>query len=76
VRILLTLCLNLVLVPLRSRRIGTTQIVELVVFFSRVFHSLSSRVSDCGTAEEIWVRLQNYYEGTVLVKTRLFETYK
>jgi hypothetical protein len=44
VRVLLTLCLNLMLVPLRSRRIGTTQIVELAVFFSRVFH-LSSRES-------------------------------
>jgi hypothetical protein len=36
-RILLTLCLNLVPVPLKNKRIGTTQIVELVVFFSQVF---------------------------------------
>jgi hypothetical protein len=47
---------------------------------SVLFSSLSllefERVSDCTTAREIWVRLQSYHEGTVQVKTRLFETYK
>jgi hypothetical protein len=33
-RILLTLCLNLIPVPLKNKRIDITQIVELVVFFS------------------------------------------
>jgi hypothetical protein len=27
-------------------------------------------------AQEIWVRLQSYHEGTAQVKTRLYETYK
>ena len=44
-RILLTLCLNLVPVPLKNKRTGTTQIVELAVFFSQVFFFRSSRES-------------------------------
>jgi hypothetical protein len=44
-RTLLTLCLNLMLIPLRSRRISTTQIAWLVVFFSWVFRFLSLRES-------------------------------
>jgi hypothetical protein len=62
---LLSLCLSLVLVPLKIRRIGTTQIAELTLFFSRVFLFQSSRVSDCATAREIWVRLQSYHGGTI-----------
>jgi hypothetical protein len=76
VRTLLTLCLYLVLVPLRSRGIGTTQIAGLVVFLSQVFRFLSLRVSNCATAREIWVRLWSCHKGTTQVKTRLFETYK
>jgi hypothetical protein len=34
------------------------------------------RISDCTTAQEIWVRLQSYQEGTAQVKTRHYETYK
>jgi hypothetical protein len=45
-----------------------------------LFSSLSlpefKRVSDCTSAQEIWARLQSYHEGTVQVKTRLYETYK
>ena len=46
------------------------------VLFSSLSLSEFERVSDCATAREIWVRLQRYHEGTVQVKTRLFETYK
>jgi len=44
------------------------------VLFSSLSLSEFEQVSDCTTAREIWVRLQNYYEGTAQVKTRLFET--
>jgi hypothetical protein len=60
VRILLTLCLNLVPILLKNKRISTTQIVELAVFFSRVFFFQSSRESpimqllrDLGEASEL-----------------------
>jgi hypothetical protein len=47
---------------------------------SVLFSSLSllgfERVFDCATTREIWVRLQSYHEGTIQVKTRLFEMYK
>ena len=46
------------------------------VLFSSLSLSEFERVSDCTTAQEIWVRLQSYHEGTALVKTKLFETYK
>jgi hypothetical protein len=47
------LCLNLVLVSLKIKKIGTTLIAELAQFFSRVFRFKSLRVSDCTTAWEI-----------------------
>jgi hypothetical protein len=46
------------------------------VIFSSLSLSEFERVSDCTTVQEIWVRLQNYHEGTAQVKTRLFEMYK
>ena len=73
---LLSLCLNPVLQPRKIKKIGTTQIAEQDLFFSRVFRFLSSSISDCGTAREIWVSIQSYHEGTAHVKTRLYETYK
>jgi hypothetical protein len=42
---LLTLCLLLLPVSLKIKRISTTQIVELVLFFSRVFLFRSLRES-------------------------------
>jgi hypothetical protein len=42
---LLTLCLNTVLVSRKIKKIGTTLIGELAQFFSRVFHFRSSRES-------------------------------
>jgi hypothetical protein len=60
----------------KIKKISTTPIAELAQFFSRVFRFRSSRVSDCTTAQEIWVRLQSYHEETAQVKTRLYETYK
>jgi hypothetical protein len=46
------------------------------VIFSSLSLSEFERVSDYTTVQEIWVRLQNYHEGTAQVKTRLFEMYK
>jgi len=34
------------------------------------------RVCDLDTTHAMWVRLQDYHEGTTQVKTRLFETYR
>ena len=42
---LLSLCLNLVLEPRKIKKIGTTQIAEQDLFFSRVFRFLSLSVS-------------------------------
>jgi hypothetical protein len=75
VRILLMLCLNLMLVPLRSRRIAANSRARSVLFSSLSLPEFE-RVSDCATSREIWVRLQSYHEGTVQVKIRLFKTYK
>ena len=44
-RMLLSLCLNPVLEPRKIKKIGTTQIAEQDLFFSRVFRFLSSSVS-------------------------------
>ena len=35
-----------------------------------------ARVCDLEVAHKIWSRLQNFHEGTNVVKTRLFETYR
>jgi len=67
---LITLCL--MLATLRIKLINMTR----SVLFSSLSLSEFERVSDCTTAREIWVRLQSYHEGTVQVKTRLFEMYK
>jgi hypothetical protein len=45
VRMLPTLCLNPVLVSCKIKKIGTTLIAELMLFFSRVFRFRSSRES-------------------------------
>jgi hypothetical protein len=56
---LLTLCLNPVLVSRKIKKIGTMLIVELAQFFSQVFHSRSSslrlyyRSEDLGEASEL-----------------------
>jgi hypothetical protein len=42
---LLTLCLNPMLVSRKIKKIGTTLIAKLVQFFSRVFRCKSSRES-------------------------------
>ena len=46
------------------------------VLFSSLPLSEFERVSDCTTAQEIWVRLQSYHKRTAQVQTRLFEMYK
>jgi len=44
--------------------------------FSTLSREEYDRVCDLPTAQQMWVRLRDYHEGTTQVKTRLFETYR